>query len=117
MRGVGFTDDHRVMTVEWTCGAILATRLMARAYEKTHPEWAKECRENTRTMREGVESMKQTLSDGTVAYLYCNRRYFIPFGWWANPIPSLVASSWVLLTDLHFDPFELGGGAQKPLFS
>jgi hypothetical protein len=42
-------------------------------------------------------------------YLYSSRRYFIPFGWYGNPIPSTAASAWVILVADRFDPFGYGG--------
>ncbi|MGH7197127.1 MAG: hypothetical protein ACREH5_00060 [Candidatus Omnitrophota bacterium] len=110
IRGVGFTDGHRILSAEWTCGAILAARTLSRAYENWYPAWARECADDAASMRYGVEEIKVTLGDGSVAYWYANRRSFIPFGWWANPIPSLVSTAWVVLIDREFNPFILGGG-------
>jgi hypothetical protein len=42
-------------------------------------------------------------------WLYASRRYLIPFGWQANPLPSTCATAWALLLDAHYDPFGLGG--------
>jgi hypothetical protein len=42
-------------------------------------------------------------------YLYCSRRYFIPFGWYANPLPSTSSTAWAILVADHFDPFGYGG--------
>lgn len=42
-------------------------------------------------------------------YLYSSRRYFIPFGWYGNPIPSTAASAWVILIADRFDPFGYAG--------
>ena len=42
-------------------------------------------------------------------YLYSSRRYFIPFGWYGNPIPSTAASAWVILVADRFDPFGYAG--------
>ncbi len=111
--GVGFTDSHDVASVEWTAGAIQAVRMLARHYAESRPEWARELTEDARLMREGMERLKVDTGDGGVAYLYASRRFFIPFGWWANPIPSLVSTSWMLLLDEGFDPFTLGGGEER----
>lgn len=108
--GVGFTDSHDVASVEWSAGAIQAVRMLADHYAAARPEWARELAEDARLMREGMERLKVETGDGGVAYLYASRRFFIPFGWWANPIPSLVSTSWMLLLDEGFDPFVLGGG-------
>lgn len=42
-------------------------------------------------------------------YLYSSRRYFIPFGWYGNPIPSTAASAWVILVADRYDPFGYAG--------
>jgi hypothetical protein len=42
-------------------------------------------------------------------YLYSSRRYRIPFGWYANPIPSTAATAWVILVADEYDPFGYGG--------
>ncbi|MEI8345202.1 MAG: hypothetical protein WCG06_03930, partial [Candidatus Omnitrophota bacterium] len=110
LRGVGFTDGHKVLSGEWTCGAILATKLLARSYMDTRPSLSKELEDDTISMRVGIESLKQNLSESQTSYFYANRRHFMPFGWWANPIPSMISSTWVIMTDKGYDPFILGGG-------
>jgi hypothetical protein len=42
-------------------------------------------------------------------YLYSSRRYFIPFGWYGNPLPSTAASAWVVLIADRYDPFGYAG--------
>jgi hypothetical protein len=46
----------------------------------------------------------------TQPYLYASSRYLIPFGWYANPLPSTCATAWILLVADHYDPFVYGGG-------
>ena len=43
-------------------------------------------------------------------YLYASSRYRIPFGWYANPLPSTTATAWIVLVADHYDPFIYGGG-------
>lgn len=43
-------------------------------------------------------------------YLYASSRYRIPFGWYANPLPSTCSTAWVLLVADNYDPFVYGGG-------
>ena len=113
LEGIGFTSDQAVTSVEWTCGAILAGRLLERFYQKSHPDWAASVHEEITQMRAGIEKYKEVLPKNKgLAYWYSSDRYFIPFGWWANPIPSLCASSWVILVDVDFNPFILGGGSR-----
>jgi hypothetical protein len=42
-------------------------------------------------------------------YLYASKRYFVPFGWYANPLPSTAASAWVILIADRYDPFGYAG--------
>ncbi len=112
--GIGFNSDHAVVSVEWTCGAILAARLTADFYRRTHPEWSKILWGQAALMRQGIEKYQQELPGGQTAYLYVSQRYFIPFGWWASPIPSLSSSAWILFTDMNFNPFKLGGAMSSP---
>lgn len=112
-RGIGFSDGHGIYSVEWTCGAIAAVRRLRDHYRTAHPRRAQFLAEDVWLMRQGIERFRVPAGKGSEAYLYSNKRYFIQFGWWANPIPSLAATTWVLLIDRGFDPFILGGG---PLF-
>jgi len=43
------------------------------------------------------------------AYLYASKRHFVPFGWYANPIPSTCATAWGIMLADRFDPFGYGG--------
>ncbi len=47
----------------------------------------------------------------TQPYLYASSRYRIPFGWYANPLPSTCSTAWILLVADKYDPFLYGGGA------
>ena len=38
--------------------------------------------------------------------LYASRRFFIPFGWYANPLPSTCATAWKLMVANRFNPFQ-----------
>ncbi len=46
---------------------------------------------------------------GSEPYLYASRRYFIPFGWYGNPLPSTAASAWAILIADRYDPFGYAG--------
>ena len=66
------------------------------------------------TLRSGIESeLKINLPGGQTAYLYANKRFRIPFGWWANPVPSLASTAWSVMADKNFNPFILGGSDFK----
>ncbi len=44
-----------------------------------------------------------------LSFVYANKRYMIPFGWFANPIPSTTSTSWILMLHYNFNPFKYGG--------
>lgn len=121
LKGVGFTDGDDVLSGEWTFGAIQAVLDLARYYEKRDADAAKSLVMDAESMRKGVDEILKVVNeeDGTISYLYANRRYYIRFGWWANNIPSLVSTTWATMVDTGFNPFILGGGAhyKKPDFA
>lgn len=43
-------------------------------------------------------------------FIYASKRYFIPFGWFANPLPSLTSTSWGVMTQYEYNPFNPDGG-------
>jgi len=43
-------------------------------------------------------------------YMYANKRYFIPWGWYSNAVGSLCSTSWSIFNKYEFNPFILGGG-------
>jgi hypothetical protein len=45
-------------------------------------------------------------------YLYASSRYRIPFGWYANPLPSTCSTAWIFLVADKYDPFLYGGGTK-----
>ncbi|MDP2920865.1 MAG: hypothetical protein Q8O12_00655, partial [Candidatus Omnitrophota bacterium] len=112
LRGVGFSDSHDILSGEWTAGAVMAVRKLAFYYQKNHPEWVSELNNDAITMREGIETLKREVAPGQTAYLYANKRYLIPFGWWANAVLSTASTMWTYFIDKGFDPFVLGGVTQ-----
>lgn len=58
----------------------------------------------------GYEQMvfpkKQEQSQGL---LYASKRYFIPFGWYANPVPSTASTAWAVMDLYNYNPFAFGG--------
>lgn len=45
-----------------------------------------------------------------IAFLYASKRYLIPFGWFANPIPSTTSTAWAIMLHYNFNPFHPDGG-------
>jgi hypothetical protein len=135
--GLGHSNKNGILSAEWTAGAINMLKVMIAQYtlqESSHPD-AKRYVASLRTDLQSIEAHISTLSvakyssvnmfdsirpqnyDSLVslagnqhAYLYASKRYFIPFGWYANPLPSNASTSWALLMNYSYNPFTLGGG-------
>jgi hypothetical protein len=131
------TYRQGVLSGEWTAGAIVMLRNMIRYYAAAAPPprdiprarlYEKDLREDEKSMMEGIQTLRYdryltTSFPGkpddyqnlvilpTKPYLYASRRYFVPFGWYANPLPSTCASAWVIMLANDFDPFAYGGAA------
>jgi hypothetical protein len=129
------TYQQGVLSAEWTAGAITAVRNMMQHYDSIAPGSADYAQAQTllRTLRQDESDMLQgaqtqradryALTDfpgkppsSVVAqtrnlqpYLYASRRHFIPFGWYANPIPSTCSTAWMIMVAEHFDPLGFAG--------
>jgi len=126
-----------VLSAEWTAGAIVMVRSMLRYYESraSDPrarEFVQQLRSDESNMIEGIQALRFDRyvagslpgkpSDyahltheaagplATQPYLYASTRYLIPFGWYANPLPSTCSTAWILLVADGYDPFVYGGG-------
>jgi len=108
--GLGFSvnGNAEAFSGEWTAGGINMLRVFAS--ELNEPAFAAEG-EHMRKQIEFKLTEDQTI-DGveTRAVKYCNKRYWIPFGWWANPLDSIASTAWATLLDANFNPLHLGGG-------
>ena len=117
-----------IISAEWTFGAINMCLVLAEQYDDInsshHNEfYARSLRADAHSMISGVNSIGalskvddshplidlESRDENTAAYRYANRRYNIPFGWWANPIDSLCSTAWGLMVANRFNPFILGG--------
>lgn len=129
--------DYRqgVLSAEWTAGAINMVRSQIAHYRKIEAgtdnygnarAFLIELERDEKSMLESLQALrldrygevdfpgKPSQFDTLVAlkttpYLYASRRHFIPFGWFANPLPSTCATAWVIMVANHFDPFGVGG--------
>lgn len=109
LKGVGFTKENDRVSIEWTAGAILATRKLAEYYALSHPDWSKEVDHDGVSMRLGVDSYYYNVRTDEAAYAYSSVRRWIPFGWFSHktPILSLASTAWIVLIDQGVNPFEL----------
>ena len=141
-----------ILSSEWTAGAITLVRSLAAHYGRIAPQapqhaeargWLEELRRDEQSMLAGLgrlrlDAYRATPFAGkppeyerllprqgaTQPYVYASRRYAIPFGWYANPLPSTAsgssrgttpplpstcATAWVIMLAAGFDPFGYGG--------
>jgi hypothetical protein len=132
--GVGFTlnnnnkeQPEKIMSAEWTAGAINALNSLIDYYEKQGIDVLQHKAELA-SMQEGIIHLRNdtylaanfnaaTAKEYFVtlpktsgqAYLYASKRFFIPFGWNANTLPSTTATAWVLMNKFNFNPFQYRG--------
>lgn len=130
LMGVGYSDeDHNdILSAEWTFGAINMVRCLMNYYGSTYPDLALD--ENS--MVNGVKSLysdnyptadafantrppnytnyvPNSNASTNSWFIYASKRYFIPFGWFANPLPSLTSTSWALMIQYNYNPFSVTG--------
>eukprot|EP01063_Lacrimia_lanifica_P022057 TRINITY_DN29768_c0_g1_i1.p2 TRINITY_DN29768_c0_g1~~TRINITY_DN29768_c0_g1_i1.p2 ORF type:complete len:538 (+),score=218.56 TRINITY_DN29768_c0_g1_i1:56-1669(+) len=117
--GVGFTDKTfknlgEVFSGEWTLGAINWLRVMAE--ESNYSDEQKQSlRDDADYMRDAIEHEllqivpTQKAPGNNFGVKYSNRRYWIPFGWWANSIQSTASTAWAVAVDKSWNPLRLGG--------
>jgi hypothetical protein len=133
--GVGYTvpklnttSKHEIWSGEWTWGAVFMTHKLSleyRAIGKT--AWADSLLADSMMM---VKYMSQQVVPGPGgiwseggglvqedgSYLYANKRFFIPWGWYANPIGATSSTGWAIFYDWMYNPFQLGGGGNSTFF-
>jgi len=107
--GVGFTDEHDRVSVEWTAGAICAARDISYHYRDSYSLWSDRALDDAQQMREGIELLRKDLPGEKAAYSYSSKRGWIPFGWFSHQpeVLSLASTAWVVLMDAGINPFEL----------
>lgn len=110
---------HEIWSAEWSFGAALMTKIMAKTYKTTNPTRYAELMAEAKSITDNVMKLQ---SDGGLfnnetsgehsdgGLLYGNKRFFIPWGWYANPVSSLCGTAWSIMNEHDFNPFVLGGG-------
>lgn len=137
--GIDAGGNYRqgILSTEWTAGAITMLRSMLAHYHTIPPEssqyvqaqgFVKSLTAEEQSMLAALPKMRvDTYADGafpgqppnyrqlvpagrTRPFLYASKRYFIPFGWYANPLPSTCATAWSIMVADGYNPFAYGGG-------
>lgn len=125
--GVGENGAYRqgVLSAEWTAGAVNAVRNMIVHYAGNQ-KYLASLKADEAAMMAGLQDLRidrytsaaipgkpdryaKLVSVPTKPYLYASRRYHIPFGWYANPLPSTASTAWVIMLAYGYDPFGFGG--------
>ncbi|MGE3534665.1 MAG: hypothetical protein AB7H48_07520 [Parachlamydiales bacterium] len=133
--GPGKDYNKGIISAEWTAGAINFLRCMITQYnEVTDPAHQSQAKTMAEDMRKDHDSMFTHLMtlrtdeypttaaynevrpsnytklipmpSDKLAFLYSSKRYAIPFGWFANPIPSTTSTSWAVMLHYNFNPFQ-----------
>jgi len=108
--GLGFSDNSNVQCFsgEWTAGGINMLRIFA--IELDDPSFTAEAA-NMRQQIEFKLTETQTINGVDCRTIkYANKRYYIPFGWWANPLDCIASTAWAVFLDSNWNPLYLGGG-------
>lgn len=135
--GNGVTADgiyrQGILSTEWTAGAITAVRNMQYYYGSVvkgstdferATAYVESLTADERSMLNALSKLRVgnfvqakfagapkpfdglfTVNSG--AYLYASKRYLIPFGWYANPLPSTSSTAWMVMVANGFNPFGL----------
>jgi hypothetical protein len=119
-----------VMSAEWTAGAVDAVRNMLHYYgtsaQPDAKKYVERLQQDEAAMVNALGALRidryastdfpgkpadyaSLVPMKTKPYLYASRRYHIPFGWFANPLPSTASTAWVIMIADRYDPFGVGG--------
>jgi hypothetical protein len=135
--GVGYSnqDNNAIMSTEWTAGAINMLYMLETYYtqhpESISPDDLSALQADLTSMLTNVQKLRADnyasagFNDAVPAeflaappqgqaYLYGSKRYAIPFGWFANPLPSTCSTSWPVMLHYNFNPFQPGGTFDAP---
>jgi hypothetical protein len=105
--GIGYTDEHDRISVEWSGGAMTALTELADYYKNKNPRRALLALDDKYSMRRSMENLRRDISSTRAAYGYSSRRAYINFGWFSHDpqVLSLTSTGWMILVDAGFNPF------------
>ena len=117
--GVGYTYNTisgSVLSGEWTYGAInwLKVMIADSGYDAAR---IGSLQDDVNTMQAAIATYLYTtasIRSGTYKSVkYADRRYFIPFGWWANSLPSTASTGWAAMVEAEYNPFSVNRGSSR----
>ncbi len=134
--------DSIVMSGEWTSGALNMIQMLIRYYSQNPPsntinvDMNRLQQDQTSILANLLKlrtdhyvtdhdefisgvgpDYQSSVGNDELAYLYASERYYIPFGWYANPIASTASSTWALYNSFSFNPFGIYGTLDSPKFN
>jgi hypothetical protein len=128
--GGGKFNANGILSTEWSAGAINMVQALMTQYGSSSPYYANlkndfdsminhemslrtdQYLNQSQAFPHGITSTFNSLvpmANNQLGFLYASKRYLIPFGWLANPLPSTCSTAWILMQYYHFNPFTLGG--------
>jgi len=125
--GVGYTDlastngssipVNTIWSAEWTFGAINMAQVLSKSYaDAGNAEYAQSLMQDAQSMYDQVTQLwPQGLRFPDGSYVYANKRFFIPWGWFSNPISALCSTAWSVLAAQNCDPFHWQCGDKPAL--
>lgn len=126
--GVGYTDrlskknhtpeaNNGIWSAEWTFGAINMAQVLSQQYAAAgDAAKATSLLADAQSMYDAVTNYwPKGLRFPDGSYVYANKRFFIPWGWFSNPISALCSTAWSVLQAQNFDPFHWAGGNKPTL--
>jgi hypothetical protein len=115
--GIGYTFSNysgQVLSGEWTYGAMNWLQVMINE-SGYNSSVITDLQNDFSNLNFGTYTYVVTstsINNSTKQYdsvLYADRRYYIPFGWFANPLPSLASTGWAVMLLNSFNPFHIKG--------
>jgi hypothetical protein len=124
--GVGYTDltnvthsvpQNDIWSAEWTFGAINMAQTLSGQYAAAgDAQKAESLMQDAQSMyNEVTKQWPSGLQFPDGSYVYANKRFFIPWGWFSNPVSALCSTAWSVMQERNYDPFHWGGANKPPL--
>jgi hypothetical protein len=136
LAGVGYTTAGSnstrpdIWSGEWSWGAVFMCRKVAAEYQAAgRSDYAASMLADAASMVKHMQQQVVTCQDDPIwcpggglilpdgSYLYANKRFFIPWGWYANPIGATSSTAWAVCDEFHYNPFQIGGGSNTTFWT